>query len=1324
MLTGCLVVGPARAWDSPGGQTHVPPHTSAWVDAWGMDTETVIHWKFSTDADRAAAAWDRMLDVDIKAIAADSGVGLQDAEGPREPTLIGNARAAPDQGRFGGGLALGGNGYAQAGVPLPALTRNAKGFTLDFWFRADATAPGEAQAVTLFSINDVRNREFIAARLLPEGRVTLEVDTAERLSVPVARAPGDWHHLVFVVDRSSRGTPDVILSVDTQTVTRETPEWLQDVDSRIGSRLTIGGAPDRPGVRGWVDEIRLSRGRRHVYQPLLFSQQRGEDFVEAPVAPPYFRDDAVHVRVRFDGDLAAEIPAGARHRGSAEDRHFQTGIRGQALDISRIEDIGFALDDVDLFPNLTGTLEFWMRPLDWNNFYVGDYHGRDITSFPFLGLRPPDAMRHMTLGEGNATRGLPTQEVRIPTGRAGAGSRGNWTKLHPGTWTHVAIVASGRERGQSTVYLNGVPHGQVTVRFLDSIYGNVRRPDDRFGPGRLTFNQTGTLIDELSAYPWAMNRDEIHNLYSRWLPDAEAHMRPLPPMQIRLGYRAHNWDGRERLHANVSCLMIDNIRPSTVDLELQDADGVVLHTLDRQALDENGNTRFQVIGALPFGHYRARIRAFDDAGRVLKAEWADYERVRPAWFGNTLGDDRTVPAPWIPMTVDGQTIRLWGRELMLGTGGLPDRITTLERPVLAAPVSVTVSGAAGLRALTGSGTTVTEMADDRVSWRATLTGGGIRGELEAWMEFDGLLYYAINLFPEGAASAQIETLHIDVPMNPAETGQLIANGGGTDFRNAWDIRLIPDGQGRVWDGLKGPVGRFDRAVKNFIPHLWLGGDIAGLYVGAENDQGWTLDGDIPAQEVRRERDALILRMNVIREPIEISAEGRRFHFVLHPTPAKPAPTDWRTRMRDDNGEKPRYWFGAMDVFGGFHLNENPDNPGGGVSAMEPHCWDHAASMSAEIREKWGMTILMANASWPGPGPAFRDWNHDMWAGTGRVAWTPAFIDYTAWAINAYLERDIIDGIYFDDVSIGRTLSLASTGYDLPDGTRRLGFTALAQRRMLMRLWRLFLAHGKEPELALHMTYSYEVPMFSFVRYLFNGEVFARTDFMDVWPPDRLRVMAGADKWGTGIQWVTHGLDAGDAHWSYLQNRALDGNYMATDVLAEGIPNGHLVRQGMLAPGVRAYPFWLSHEVLALETSPGVKVVAAVYAHADRAIVVVTNYERDEHETRMALRVDRVFPEARHGVAWRDIDTGLRPPVKTHASRDEIRRATESRTADNLFGARELLDDDFLTDLLEDSTPEERAMRRLEFEPGEQPVRTIVRPRDYRIFDVRPRQPER
>jgi hypothetical protein len=345
----------------------------------------------------------------------------------------------------------------------------------------------------------------------------------------------------------------------------------------------------------------------------------------------------------------------------------------------------------------------------------------------------------------------------------------------------------------------------------------------------------------------------------------------------------------------------------------------------------------------------------------------------------------------------------------------------------------------------------------------------------------------------------------------------------------------------------------------------------------------------------------------------------------------------------------------------------------------------------------------------------------MFAGTGRYAWTRECVDYAVWAINEYLERDIIDGIYFDDVSVGRTLSLASTGYDLPDGTRRLGFTALNQRRLLMRLWRRFLANGKEPDIGLHMTYCYEVPMFSFARYLFNGEVFARANFMDVWPPDRLRIMGGAAKWGNGIQWVTQfqdGAETPDKYWAYFQDRALAGNYMVADVLAEGVPLNDLLRGGMIEPGVRVYPFWQSGDVLALEAPRGANVVAAVYAHAGRAWVVVTNYENEEHEVTLTLHADRLFPGKTTGVAWRDIDPGLRPPVRRVASREERRRLAEGPTMDVMLGGGDAVDEEELLDRIEGVDPVERELRRLEFRAGRGPARVRVRPRDYRVLEAR------
>ncbi len=1313
----CLAAVAARAWDSPGSEQRVPPHTVAWIDTGAADPLTVFHWRFSPAHERTEEAWETLMDpAALVAAKEPAALAIIPAKQP-EPLLQGDARLAPGEGRFGGGLAVAGGGHAKAVAELPALLEKDGGFTLDLWFKA-AAAVAEGASEVLLAVADARGRPWVSVARTAAG-AALVCDDNTLAEIPVAPAVDQWHHLVFVL-HAGRGAASATLIVGDQRVEAVALPGRM----RAGTAVYTGGAPERPGLRGWVDEIRLSRGRRYFYEPLLFAQEQGAEVVETPVGPPFFRQSRVDFRCRFDGTLDPDAFSGTRWQGRAEEKHFQRGIRGQALDLTQADTVGFSLLDVDIFPNLRGTIEFWFRPLDWNNFYVADYHGVNVKSLKFLGLRPKNAMRHNSLGHGNATKGQPTKEVSIRLGRSGGAARQKWTKLHPGTWTHVVIAVWGREREQNVVYLNGIPRGHLGVQFFDSIYGGVRRADDKLGPGALSFYASRTLVDEFAAYPWVMNREEAWNAYARWLPDAAAQMRPLPPFKVNFSYAAHNWKpGHEQLNAHVVYLLTDAFRPVSAALELCDADGKTLHRSDAQKLDGNGVTAFTAVGSLPFGRYTVRVRALDAAGAVVQEDTAEYERVRPEWYGNTLGTERSVPEPWVPMTVDGQTVRLWGRELVLGADGLPARITTLDRQVLAAPVSVAVTGPSGAAALAGSGVTFTETAADRVAWRATLAGGGVRAELDASMEFDGLLYCAVTLRPAGGAAARVDALQVDFPMNPAHTAQLVANGGGDDFRKGWDARLIPAAEGRVWDGLTSPPAGLHRALKNFLPHLWLGGDTVGLYFGGENDQGWTIDGKQPAQEVIRRDGAVVFRMNVIREPVDLGAEGHRFHFVLLPTPAKPEPPDWRARMRvDRNAAKPRYWFGAMDIFGGFNLNEDPENPGGGVSALEPRCWDHAAAMSAELREKWGMTILMANASWPKPGPAFKEWNHDLWAGTGRVAWTPELIDYTVWAINQYLERDVIDGIYFDDVSVGRTLSLAAGAYELPDGTRRVGFTALAQRRLLMRLWRLFLAHGKEPDLGLHMTFCYEVPLFSFVRYLFNGEVFARANyqadfgFMDMWPPDLLRLLGGACKWGTGVQWVTVGTEGKDAQWVFLQNRSLDGNYMSADVLAEGVPHGALIQAGMLAPGVRAYPFWASHEVVRVQAPEGADVRAAVYAHADRAYVVLTNFSRKEHEAGVEALAERLFPQAAGRLRWRDADPGLAPPRQNAARGAQLPKAPQTL----LDGEAVVLADEQLTDMLDGTSPEQRLMQRLAFPPREGgEARVLIRPRDYRVLEVRP-----
>jgi hypothetical protein len=606
------------------------------------------------------------------------------------------------------------------------------------------------------------------------------------------------------------------------------------------------------------------------------------------------------------------------------------------------------------------------------------------------------------------------------------------------------------------------------------------------------------------------------------------------------------------------------------------------------------------------------------------------------------------------------------------------------------------------------------------------------------MEFDGLITCAITLKPAAGAETTVEDLDIDFPMAPAAATQMLANGGGNDFRVSWIAKYVPAlrqgsgqaGEGSVWNSLDKPYPAFGRAhgVTNFMPHVWVGADDVGLYFGGENDKGWTVDGPKPAQEILRQDKAVVFRMNVIREPTAIPAAGRRFHFVLLPTPAKPEPPDWRYQMLAGG-----VGFGSCDTFGGFDMKTDPADPNpGDCFRLEPRSWGHAEKQAPQCRAKWGRCILYSDASWPGFGPSFRDWNHDLHAGTGRPPYFQEQEDYMVWAVNEFLKRGLIDGVYWDDVSVGYTYSLASTAYEYAgsENGRRVGFTALAQRRLNMRLWRLFEAAGKEPGIWAHMTVCYEVPIFSFCRYLSNCEFVTGVnlpgtrDAMDMWSPDTLRLLGGSAKWGVGyhnLSTLPRALPdtAAAKQWLYPQARTETGLYLTSDQM--GPPDGLgqvLVREKVFDGSVRAYPWWRAAEVVTVKAPEGAAVRAGVHVPEGRAVVIVANWDREQREVTISLKDGVLFP-AGSAFAWRDLDPGLKPPEAAVASKEEIARATKATEGKDTLDVKEEITEETLVNELEGTTKQDRDLAAMVLRTEGNTAKVIIRPRDYRVLEARP-----
>ncbi len=1334
---GMVLTPTVEAYDSPRAFADIPRHSLPWVERRKPGVQAVFLWKFTTEEDRSEKV-DSLLDEgdlgDLMEAENDSLTGDSAEQQDAAPKLEGGAAVKPDAGRFGGGLVLDGTGFAIAEELLNSLLSMDGGFTLDFWFKADSTAEPPAQ---LFALGDKAGRPLLEALLTGDQQVTLAVDGTERLQVPLYDAADGWHHLSFVL-RGAVKSAALALTVDGLTeragssgLNKPVP-WLDDVVRQLGSKLYIGGFPgETSGLHGAVDEVRLVKGIHYLYPYAFGVQAAGAQTETDELKSPYFRETRVLTRFRFDRTLEPDVFAGRSWSGESAQEHFQPGISGKALDLSRIAAAGFEMKGFHVLPDKEGTMEFWFRPLDWHNFFVGGYRGEDVQFHHLLQPHAEDARY--------GTGGTPTKDVEVRLGRAQRDMDLRWQKFHPGTWTHVLISL---DEGKQTVYVNGRKQKLWQAGYVTQGHPYAREPlkkwRERTGGKDVDdtwtwrFKPSPTLIDEFSVYSRPLNAEEAWNAYARWLPNEVAKMKQLPVFRVNFDYFAHSWSLEEKLDIAVECLPVGGIQPVSADCELRNADGEILLAVEKQSMGEGGNTTFTLQRALDFGQYRATIRSRGEDGQLLEEKEFDYTREKPEWLGNTLGEARSVPEPWTPMTVEDRTIKLIGRTIDLGQGGMPTNITTLGRDVLEGPISIVAHSAAGQGSLKGRGVTFSEKAEDRVAWQAALDGVGVTADIDAWMEFDGLLYCSVTLKPTAGNAVQVNELSVEFPLDPEIATQLLANGGGSNFRASWVAKFIPEGEGRVWNSLDKPYPGFIRAhgLKNYMPHIWLGGDDRGLYFGAENDKGWTVNAETPAQEIRRQNGAVAFRMNVIREPLRVTDTGHKFHFVILPTPAKPEPPDWREQMTSGG-----VTFGSVDTFGGFDMKTDPADPtSGDAFRLEPRSWEYAASQAPQCRAKWGRCILYADASWPRPGPAFSDWNHDLWAGTGRIAWTPEFEDYAVWAINEFLRRGLIDGVYWDDVSVGHTYSLASTAYKFEgsENGRRVGFTALAQRRVNMRLWRLFQAAGKEPAIWTHMTVCYEVPAFSFCRYLSNCEFVTgvdhpgKRDAMDMWSPDTLRILGGSAKWGAGYQNLStlpRQLPNTPAaqQWLYPQARTETALYLASDQWGPADGLGQvLAREKLFAGPVQAYPWWKADEVVAVTAPEDAAVRAGVYVANQRAVVIIANWDREEREVAVELNPD-VFRGQGEALAWRDLDPGLEPPKSVAASAEEIKQVQAGATAFDLLGNDEGgLDDASLNDMLEGTTPESRARQRLDLRVEDETARVVVRPRDYRVLEVRSR----
>ena len=346
-------------------------------------------------------------------------------------------------------------------------------------------------------------------------------------------------------------------------------------------------------------------------------------------------------------------------------------------------------------------------------------------------------------------------------------------------------------------------------------------------------------------------------------------------------YGSFNSSANPALAKNIWYRLVTDVARSGTSITVQArivriSDGAVLHTsplytdTTRQYADPNGY-RLEVGSGT--GYYWDRAMQLDNF-RVT----ADV--APPAWRNNSLGKDQSVPAPWTPVTVSGNTVSVWGRSYHFNNIGLPVAMVSQGQDLFGGTpmtANVRVNGQTLTFSASG-GLQVDASRSDQVVVKGAATSNvsGVTLQVISTIEFDGFVRSRVTL--AGNSGHTLNQFWLDTSLASAHASYALPQMGNP--------AAIPP------QGLKRPLhGPWD--FVNFTPPpqmYWVGGDDIGLFLSAEDDRTWQSANRDEAQELIPQTGRTIWRYHVVDSDRSL-ATPQELDFCYMATPVKPV-ADW------------------------------------------------------------------------------------------------------------------------------------------------------------------------------------------------------------------------------------------------------------------------------------------------------------------------------------------------------------------------------------------------------------------------------------------------
>ena len=521
------------------------------------------------------------------------------------------------------------------------------------------------------------------------------------------------------------------------------------------------------------------------------------------------------------------------------------------------------------------------------------------------------------------------------------------------------------------------------------------------------------------------------------------------------------------------------------------------------------------------GEYKVEAKYFDRKGNVLAVGDGSFKTKEFEWLGNKIGCDDIIVPPYTPLVVKGQTVSHLLRDFVFGKNGLPSSVKAAGGEVLASPIDLEIKTPAGVLKAKKSDFKFTKKSPTRVEFVATTYYPGLQVKLDAWMEYDGFLFYTMHLIPD--SSIRIDSFAMKIPYKNA----LLFHYGNQQIRSNHSYYNVSEdlpGTGKIWDTKD---VRTSNLRTKFLPYFWIGEHKRGLFWFAENDKGWSTKMENSGYDLYREKDGTVsMLVKFINVPVELKS-AREIQFGFLATPIKPDKTGHQLSYQWDHTMGMGIMTCGFEIIDTWMTQQlvykNPKKShvvylaGNLYNAGESEFKYFAHEALMKPRMNYTLSSSAVNYKIKGP-------NADAYF-LNYVDWSPGLRDFYIWRMNTLLSKTMMDGIYLDNNYPSFDLDMQKDGkvaYLREDGFIQPGSHILIVRDFFKRLAVLGHKYNKRyPRVVLHTTAAQYLPRYTFCDVGYGGEMNIPKDgdhfqvFYSAWP----EIMLGVD-WGIGRGMLT------------------------------------------------------------------------------------------------------------------------------------------------------------------------------------------------------------